>query len=95
MKRGIKRDATDYNTFRGNVFGPGLTAENIDAKEFTTGGTILENTFDGSDIKGINGAVAWVAVKGNKWTLEGNTGSGSRTDGQGDRVINFVGGQGE
>ena len=73
---GMPPDSSNNNAFRENVFGPGVTAENIDVKEFTTGGKIVNNRFDGSDIQGINGAASWVSLKGNGWTAYNNTGFG-------------------
>lgn len=95
MHEGRSRDSSDWNTLRANVFGPGVTAENIDIKEYTSNGKVLSNTFDGSDIKGKNGAISWVAIKGNGWTIADNQGSGCKTEGQGYRVLNIVPGWGE
>lgn len=56
------------------------TAENIDIKEGTTGGRIIGNHFDGSGMVA-SAATAWVNVKGNDWTITGNTGVTSVKDG--------------
>lgn len=73
---GMPADASNNNAFRYNIFGPGVTAENIDVKEFTVGGKIVNNRFNGTAIKGINGALSWVSLKGNGWTAYNNTGFG-------------------
>ena len=74
-----KPDTSDDNVVKGNVFGY-TTAENIDIKEGTTGGRILDNTFNGEGMSP-SGATAWVNVKGNGYLIEGNTGTGSLKDG--------------
>ncbi|MCU1404316.1 MAG: hypothetical protein JWQ43_619 [Glaciihabitans sp.] len=72
-----KPDASDRNLITGNtIFN--TTAESIDVKEGTTGGTISDNTLDGS---GITGADSWVDVKGNSWVIAGNVGTNSPGDG--------------
>jgi hypothetical protein len=72
-------DRSDRNTIRDNaIFG--TTAESIDIKEGTTGGNVSHNTFDGSALVE-DDADSWVDVKGNEWTIEGNTGINSPTDG--------------
>jgi hypothetical protein len=70
-------DTSDRNVVRGNTIS-GTTAESVDIKEGTTGGTVTGNTFDGTDI---TGADSWVDVKGNNWTISGNTGQRSPADG--------------
>ncbi|NAZ74483.1 hypothetical protein GTQ99_03470 [Kineococcus sp. T13] len=47
------------------------TSESVDVKEGTTGGLLLENVFDGT---GMVESDSWVDVKGNGWTVRGNTG---------------------
>jgi hypothetical protein len=54
------------------------TAESVDIKEGTVGGTLQGNTFDGS---GSHDADSWVDVKGNDWTITGNTGTKAPEDG--------------
>jgi hypothetical protein len=56
------------------------TAENIDIKEGTTGGQIIGNSFNGTGMVA-SAATAWVNVKGNDWTITGNTGVDSIKDG--------------
>jgi hypothetical protein len=56
------------------------TAENIDVKEGTTGGTISGNRLSGAGMDP-SAAAAWVNVKGNDWTISGNVGQRSVRDG--------------
>lgn len=70
-------DHSDRNLIEGNTVS-GTTAENVDIKEGTTGGILRGNTFDGV---GMTAADSWVDVKGNGWTIEGNTGQSSPGDG--------------
>ena len=72
-------DASDYDVITGNNIA-GTTAENIDIKEGTTGGQITGNNFDGIGMVA-SAATAWVNVKGNDWTITGNTGVNSIKDG--------------
>jgi chitinase len=82
-RTGGRPDRSDSTTVRDNVFGPGVTAEAIDAKEGTTGGVIEGNTFDGSGmVSGLpTGVASWVVVKGNQYTVRGNQGTASIRDG--------------
>lgn len=55
----------DYNTIRNCRFGPDVTAEHIDIKEYTTG-TVIENCiFDGTGISGEHYSKSFINVKGN------------------------------
>lgn len=75
-------DASDYNEILNNEFGPDVRAEHIDVKEGTTGGVIEGNRFDGRGITQPPSWVdSWVEIKGNQWTVRGNTGSFSPGDG--------------
>jgi hypothetical protein len=56
------------------------TAENIDIKEGTTGGNIVGNQFDGTGMVE-SAATGWINVKGNDWTIQGNTGVDSVKNG--------------
>jgi len=67
---GGRPDASDHNVVRYNDIAE-TTAENIDVKEGTTGGLIEGNHLDGT---GSSAADAWIDVKGNGYTVEGNTG---------------------
>ncbi|MDQ0368367.1 right-handed parallel beta-helix repeat-containing protein [Catenuloplanes indicus] len=72
-------DTSDRNVVRNNTI-TAVTAENVDIKEGTTGGTVTGNTFDGAALSGGH-ADSWVDVKGNDWTISGNTGTNSPLDG--------------
>ncbi|HEY4025900.1 MAG TPA: right-handed parallel beta-helix repeat-containing protein [Candidatus Dormibacteraeota bacterium] len=72
-------DTSDRNVIRGNDVAQ-TTAENVDIKEGTTGGVIADNKFSGAGMVS-SAATAWVNVKGNGWTITGNTGFGSVGDG--------------
>ena len=76
---GCQPDASDDNLITGNDIS-GTTAENIDIKEGTTGGTITGNHLDGAGMVA-SAATAWLNVKGNRWTISGNTGVNSVNDG--------------
>lgn len=66
--------ACDYNRISNCKIGPGVTAEHVDVKEYTTG-TIIENcTFDGKGISGENYADSFVDLKGNDCILRYCTG---------------------
>lgn len=56
------------------------TAENIDIKEGTTGGTITGNVLNGTGMVG-SAATAWINVKGNNWKILDNVGTDSILDG--------------
>ncbi len=72
-------DASDYDVIVGNNIAD-TTAENVDIKEGTTGGQIIDNHFDGAGMVA-SAATAWVNVKGNDWTIAGNIGVNSIKDG--------------
>ncbi len=73
LNKGIE-DASDYNQILNNQFGPGITAEHIDIKEFTSRGLIEGNQFDGRGISQVNSAESWVNIKGNYWVIKNNMG---------------------
>jgi hypothetical protein len=75
-----KQDSSDRNVVTGNTIS-GTAAENVDIKEGTTGGTLSDNSFDGTGMQGQNHADSWVDVKGNGWTVSGNRGVHSTLDG--------------
>ena len=74
---GCQPDRSDRNLIEGNDIS-GTTAEAVDIKEGTSGGVVRHNTFDGSAMAG---ADSWVDVKGNGWTIDGNTGTATPKDG--------------
>lgn len=55
-------------------------AEGIDIKEGTTGGRVTGNSFSEAGFSGANSADSWVDVKGNGYTVTGNSGSGTKLD---------------
>ncbi len=76
---GCGPDASDRNVIRHSQIS-NTTAENIDIKEGTTGGVVENNQFSGVGMVE-TAASAWVNVKGNEWTITGNTGDHSVRDG--------------
>jgi nitrous oxidase accessory protein NosD len=72
-----KPDRSDRNLIEGNDIA-GTTAESVDIKEGTSDGVVRGNVFDGSAMVDTD---SWVDVKGNGWTIEGNTGTSSPGDG--------------
>jgi hypothetical protein len=67
----------------GNVIGPYVTAEHVQAMEGTTGGVIRGNRFEGAGMgaPGVSVVNSWVAVMGNGWLVEDNVGVGSLRNG--------------
>ena len=55
-------------------------AEGIDIKEGTTGGKVTGNSFSEAGFSGANSADSWVDVKGNGYTVTGNSGSDTKLD---------------
>jgi hypothetical protein len=74
-----QQDYSNNNVIRGNTVSK-TTAENVDIKEGTTGGALIDNSFDGSGFSP-KGATAWVNAKGNNYLIKGNTGHSSSQDG--------------
>jgi hypothetical protein len=74
-----KPDNSDRNVISNNDIS-NTTAENIDIKEGTTGGVIEGNHLSGTGMVA-SAASAWINVKGNGWTITGNTGRLSIKDG--------------
>ena len=70
-------DRSDRNTIELNDISA-TTAEAVDVKEGTTGGTVRKNKVNGT---GMTAADSWVDVKGNGWTISENTGTASPVDG--------------
>lgn len=56
------------------------SAEGIDIKEGTTGGKVTGNRFSEAGFSGANSADSWVDVKGNSYTVTGNSGSSTMLD---------------
>ena len=72
-------DRSDRNLLQANTISR-TTAENIDIKEGTTGGVITGNQLSGIGMLD-SAATGWINVKGNGWTITGNTGADSLKDG--------------
>jgi len=78
---GGKPDQTDSNTVRGNLIGPNVTSEHIDAKPGTAWNRIEGNTFDGRgqvpccSAKGAIWVDSWVEINGNDYYVADNRGS--------------------
>lgn len=66
-------DRSDRNQIEDAVLGPGITAESIDIKEGTTGGSVTGGSLDA---RGLTAADSWIDVKGNRWKFSGLRGSG-------------------
>lgn len=74
-------DKSDRVQILNNTIGPNVGGENIDLKEGTTGGLVSGNTFDGSGLSMTNYDDSWIDVKGNGYTITGNTGTHTLNDG--------------
>jgi hypothetical protein len=83
-----KPDRSDRNVIRNNDIAQ-TTAESVDIKEGTTGGTLKDNTFSGV---GMTEGDSWVDVKGNEWTIDGNRGDQAPEDGY--KVLQILDGWG-
>jgi hypothetical protein len=70
-------DRSDHNLIQGNDISD-TAAESVDIKEGTTGGAVVDNTFDGS---AMTGGDSWVDVKGNGWLIASNVGHATPEDG--------------
>ncbi len=79
---GGQPDSSDYNRVLDNQFGPDVRAEHIDVKEGTKRGLIQGNHFDGRGmVRSQTWVDSWVEIKGNEYTVTGNTGAVSLRDG--------------
>ncbi len=72
---GGKPDTCNYNIVSACSFGDFVPSENIDIKEGTVGGTITGCVFNGKGLNGANSADSWIDVKGDRYTIECNTGT--------------------
>ncbi|MFI9381789.1 right-handed parallel beta-helix repeat-containing protein [Kutzneria sp. NPDC052558] len=66
-------DAGNYIQVLNNKIGPNVAAEGIDVKEGTHDGVISGNTLDGTGEKNENSGDSTIDVKGDKYTITGNT----------------------
>jgi hypothetical protein len=74
-------DTCNYNVLISNTFGNYVRAENIDIKEGTKGGWLLQNNFNGAGLSNQNSADSWIDIKGNYYTINNNTGKNTILDG--------------
>ena len=91
---GLDPDDCGHNIIRYNTFGPGILSENIDAKEYSNGGLVTGNTFNGMDSIGSRIGSAWVIFRANDWIASDNVGVGLLKKGAGFAVANGVKGMG-
>jgi hypothetical protein len=73
-------DRSDRNVITGNRI-HAITAENIDIKEGTVNGQILDNVFEGDRMSGVHHGDSWIDVKGNGYLIANNTGTKTLLDG--------------
>lgn len=66
-------DASDYVQVLNNKIGPNVAAEGIDVKEGTHDGLISGNTLDGTGEKNQHDADSTMDIKGDRYTITGNT----------------------
>lgn len=64
----------NYNTVRNCRLGPNVAAEHVDIKEYTTGTTVENCTFDGTGMSGENYSKSFINIKGNDCIIRNNTG---------------------
>jgi hypothetical protein len=76
----LQPDMSDRNQILNNTF-MNISAENIDIKEGTTGGTISGNHFNGNKLTNANFADSWIDIKGNDYRVTANSGIISLADG--------------
>ena len=76
---GCQPDRSDGNVLTRNDIA-NTTAENIDIKEGTSDGQVIGNHFNGGGMVE-SAATGWINVKGNDWTIQGNTGTDSVKNG--------------
>jgi hypothetical protein len=73
-------DRSDRNVITGNRI-HAITAENIDIKEGTVNGQIVDNVLEGDRMSGVHHGDSWVDVKGNGYLIANNTGTKTLLDG--------------
>ncbi|MFC0436198.1 right-handed parallel beta-helix repeat-containing protein [Kutzneria buriramensis] len=70
---GKSPDGGNFVQVLNNKIGPNVAAEGVDIKEGTHDGLISGNTFDGTGEKNENSGDSVIDVKGDKYTITGNT----------------------
>ena len=78
--KGKGPDAGNYIQVLNNKIGPNVAAEGIDVKEGTHDGLISGNTLDGTGEKNQNSADSTIDVKGDNYTITGNTAENAYLD---------------
>lgn len=76
----MKNDKSDYNSVIDNMIGPNVTAEHIDAKEYSSHGLISGNKLNGDGQTSENFTVSSVFIKGNDYIVRGNVVSNPREE---------------
>lgn len=79
MGSAAKPDRSDRVEIRNNRISR-TSAEGIDVKEGTSNGAIIGNSFSNAGYSGENSADSWVDVKGNGYTVTGNSGTATKLD---------------
>jgi len=74
-------DASNYIQVLDNRIGPNVAAEGVDIKEGTHDGVISGNTLDGAGEKNQNSGDSTIDVKGDHYTITGNTATNPYLDG--------------
>jgi len=73
-------DQSNYIQVLNNKIGPNVAAEGIDVKEGTHDGVISGNTLDGTGEKNQHDADSTMDIKGDKYTITGNTAKNAYLD---------------
>jgi len=80
-------DTCNYNIIDGNSFGDNIPSENIDVKEGTSHGSIINNIFNGKGLNGVNSGDSWLDMKGNYYTISCNSGTTTLKDGLQSHIV--------
>ncbi|KAG7671327.1 hypothetical protein Ndes2526B_g02180 [Nannochloris sp. 'desiccata'] len=72
------KDPNTRNHILYNTIGPGVTAEMIDIKEYSSDAIIKGNILDGRDLCGCKYAFSLISVKGNNYQILGNIGKNAK-----------------
>jgi len=74
------KDPNTRNNILYNTIGPGVTAEMIDIKQYSSNAIIKGNILNGKDLCGCKHAFSLISVKGNNYQIIGNVGRNSKKD---------------
>jgi hypothetical protein len=72
------KDPNTRNHILYNTIGPGVTAEMIDIKQYSSNAIIKGNILDGRDLCGCKSASSLISVKGNNYQILGNVGKNAK-----------------